>query len=303
MADAKAKTGAEPRKAVRLRKHQDNMPKVEARGQSSRIHEDFYHEVLVWPWWRFFVFVSLSFLGVNALFALLYLSSPGSIANARQGSFEDAFFFSVQTLATIGYGVMSPGSRFGHVVVTLEALVGILGVALITGLAFAKFARPTARILFSEKAVVTRRDGVPHLMFRMANWRKNMVVEAQLRAFLRVEEVTREGESMRRIVDLPLVKDRSAMFILTWSAMHLIDEASPFHGDDALARLKARKAEIILSLSGVDETLGQNIHARYRYLLEDVVWQARFADVLRVDESGVRVIDYSRFHDVEPLQK
>src|SRR5262249_27446636 len=158
------------------------------------------------------------FFATNTFFALLYMSAPGSVLNARDGSFEDAFFFSVQTLATIGYGVMSPGTRFGHIVVTLEALTGILGVALITGLTFAKFARPTARALFTEKAVFSRRNGVPHLMFRMANWRRNMVVEAQLRVILPAEEKTAEGETMRKVTELALVRDRTPMFSLTWNA-------------------------------------------------------------------------------------
>jgi inward rectifier potassium channel len=286
-----------PRRKIRLTTADNALP-IEARGQEARFHEDFYHSVLAWPWWQFFVFVGGIFLVTNALFAILYLVDPTSIQNARPGSFEDAFFFSVQTLATIGYGAMSPGSLYGHLVVTLEAFTGLLGVALITGLAFSKFARPTARVLFGEKAVVTKRNGVPHLVFRMANWRRNTIVEAQLRVILLAEEITDEGDIMRRTNELRLVKDRTAMFALTWSAMHVIDEASPFYGEGAIDRLRTQKAELILTLVGLDETFGQTINARHRYRLEDIVWNARFVDVLSL-EDGKRVIDYSRFHEIE----
>jgi inward rectifier potassium channel len=288
-----------PPKAIRLQRAESAWQNITTLGQKRLLHEDFYHSVLLWPWWKFFLFVFASFLGANALFALLFMAQPGAISNARDGSFEDAFFFSVQTLATIGYGAMSPATLYGHVVVTLEAVTGILGVALVTGLAFSKFARPTARVLFSERVVVSKRNGVPHVMFRMANWRHNTVVEATLRVNILLDDVTEEGDKLRKLVELPLVKDRSAMFILTWTAMHLVDEKSPFYGPNALENLRAKRAELMLSFNGIDETFGQNIHARYRYTLEHIAWNARFVDVLTV-EGEKRVIDYSKFHDVEP---
>ncbi|HEY6461061.1 MAG TPA: hypothetical protein VIY73_12945, partial [Polyangiaceae bacterium] len=197
-----------------------------------------------------------------------------------------------------------PATRFGHLVVVLEALVGTLGVALVTGVTFAKFARPTARILFAAKAVVHLRDGVPHLMFRLANWRGNMVVEGQLRVLLLMRQQTKEGDVIRMPVEVALVRDRTALFALTWVPMHRIDVSSPFHGGEAaLARLRDQQAEIFLAFAGVDETIGQQIHARYRYKLDDVVYNARFTDVLTMEPDGTRVIDYGPFHDVEVLGK
>jgi inward rectifier potassium channel len=254
------------------------------------------------PWWRFFVYVAATWIGLNAVFAALYASEPGSIANARAGDLEDAFYFSVQTFATIGYGAMSPATRYGHVVVVIEALVGTLGIALVTGVTFAKFARPTARVLFSDKVVVHTRDGVPHLVFRLANWRGNMVVEGQLRVFALLQQKTEEGDVMRVPVELPLVRNRTALFALTWMPMHRIDDGSPFWGGPvALQRLRDQRAEIYLAFTGLDETLGQTVHARHGYALEDIVWNARHADVLSVDEHGARTIDYGGFHDVEVL--
>jgi inward rectifier potassium channel len=272
----------------------------ETRGQHVPFFEDLYHKVLAMPWWRFFAYAALGWVGTNLVFAVAYAAVPGCVSGARPGDLEDAFYFSVQTLATIGYGAMAPATRFGHAVVVVEALVGTLGVALVTGVTFAKFARPTARVLFAAKAVVHVRDGVPHLVFRIANWRGNMVVEGQLRALVLAIQKTAEGDIIRTPIELPLVRDRTALFALTWVPMHRIDASSPFHGGEAaLERLREVQAEIFLSFTGIDETIGQAIHARYRYKLSDIVYNARFVDVLSIEPDGRRIIDYAQFHDVE----
>jgi inward rectifier potassium channel len=224
------------------------------------------------------------------------------VGGARRGSFEDAFFFSVQTLATIGYGSMYPATRYGHCMVTLEAFFGLVSVALMTGLTFAKFARPTSRVLFGEHFVIDRVNGVRHVMFRMANWRRNLIVEAQLHVIVLVEERSREGHVFRRPLELPLVRDRNATFVLSWTAMHRIDQSSLFFGEDPLAKLRAVNAQIILSLSGLDETMGQTIHARYDYGLDDCIVNARFADVVISNKDGSRTVDYTFFHDIIPLE-
>jgi inward rectifier potassium channel len=274
---------------------------VKAIGVERAFHKDIYHFVLGRSWPEFFLLVAVVFVLTNMLFAGLFLAEPGAVANVRPGSFEDAFYFSVQTLATIGYGGMYPASRYGHAVVAVEAIVGILMVALITGITFTRFARPSARVLFSDKVVISPRDGVPHVMFRMANWRRNRIVEARLGVTLLVTERTREGDMMRRQIDLPLLRDKTNVFFLTWSAMHVVDERSPFFGPDALDRLRAQEAEIYLALTGLDETIGQTIHVRKQYALDDVVPNARFADVLSTHQDGRRIIDYRKFHDTVPL--
>ena len=280
-------------------------PAVRSIGRPWEPQKDVYHFLLKRSWVGFFCVVILGFLATNAGFALLYAKQPGGIANARPGSFEDAFFFSVQTMATIGYGAMSPVTRMAHIIVTVEAVVGILSVALVTGITFSKFSRPSARIVFSEKMVIAPRDRVPHLMFRLANWRHNQVLEAHLRLILLVTETTAEGETLRRPYELTLARDRNALFSLTWLALHKIDETSPFAGPDALARLRSQGAQIYASLYGVDETVGQNIHARYAYSLDDVIWNARFKDLLSELPNGTRQLDYRQFHEVEllPLPK
>jgi inward rectifier potassium channel len=289
-------------KKIRFRPAADPRLHIHTKGQRSAPFEDAYHKVLEMPWWRFFAYAAVAWVLINLLFAVFYVLSPGCVAGARGGDLEDAFYFSVQTLATIGYGAMAPATRYGHVMVVAEALVGTLGVALVTGATFAKFARPTSRVLFGARVVVQIRDGVPHLVFRMANWRGNMVVEGQLRVLLLVVRRTGEGDIMRMPVDLPLVRDRTALFALTWMPMHRIDRASPFWGGDAaLERLKEDKAELFLTFTGMDETIAQTIHARHRYGLHDIVYNARFVDVLQVDDNGTRTIDYGRFHEVEML--
>src|SRR5579863_9138938 len=211
---------------------------IKAIGVERAFHKDIYHFVLARTWPQFFLLVAVVFVVTNMVFAWLFLAEPGAVANVRSGSFEDAFYFSVQTLATIGYGGMYPVSRYGHIIVAVEAIVGILMVALITGITFTRFARPMARVLFSDKVVISPRDGVPHVMFRMANWRRNRIVEARLGVTLLVTERTREGDVMRKQIDLPLLRDRTNVFFLTWSAMHVVDERSPFYGPDALERLR-----------------------------------------------------------------
>jgi inward rectifier potassium channel len=290
---------ATPHKSIRL-SPRSGRPRVRAVGQRFAPHEDLYHYVLTRSWSEFFALLSLAFVAANALFAFFYWLAPGSVANARPGSFEDAFFFSVQTMATIGYGGMTPVTRFAHIMVTIEAMTGILSVALITGITFAKFARPTARVLFSDKVILAARNGVPHLSFRVANWRHNLVSEAQLRVIILITETTREGETLRRQVDMPLVRDNTPLFALSWTVMHVIDRQSPFFGPDALERLRAGNAEIFVTLTGLDEAMGQ-IHAQHSYKLDAIVTNVRFADVLTLRSDGLREIDYRHFHDVVPL--
>ena len=276
------------------------LPAIRAVGQKLAPHEDFYHWVLTLGWPAFFGWASVAYFVTNALFGLAYWIVPGCVSSAS--SLSDCFFFSVQTFATIGYGVMSPQSPWAHAVVTVEALAGIFATATITGITFARLARPTAKVLFSEKAVIAKRDGVPHLMFRMANWRRNQIAEAQLHVMVLMKETTAEGETMRRPVSIKLVRDKNPMFLLTWTAMHPIDEESPFFAPDAMEKLKAMEAEIFLTLTGLDETLAQTIHTRYRYRLGDIVYNARFADILSM-ENGIRVIDFDKFHDIEMLEE
>lgn len=257
---------------------------------------DLYHALLTMEWRWFFGLLALSYVIFNLTFALLYLIEPGSIGNAKGGSFTDAFFFSVQTMATIGFGVMHPATFYANLVVTVEALLGLVGFALATGLIFARFSRPTARVLFSRVAVITHFDGVPTLMFRCANERRNLILEAQLNVALAREEVNAEGMQFRRFYDLRLARGRNPLFSFTWTAMHPVDAASPLHGANA-ASLAAQDAGIVVTLTGVDESLSQTIFAQHTYGADEILWGREFIDILSRMDDGTRVVDYRRFHD------
>lgn len=261
---------------------------------------DLYHQLFTISWGGFLALFFLLYIALNALFALAYWFDLSGIANAHPGSFVDAFFFSVQTMASIGYGALYPQSLYINIVVTIEAVVSLLWVAMATGLMFARFSRPTARVLFSQVAVITVNDGVPTLMFRAANQRDNQILEAQLRVTLVRNVVTPEGEYMRRFYELGLMRSQTPIFALTWTAFHPIIEDSPLYGLSA-EDLDALEAEIVVTLTGIDNTFSQTIHARHSYIAAEIFWNMRFVDILNVLPDGRRAVDYRRFHDVMPL--
>jgi inward rectifier potassium channel len=272
---------------------------VVAVGQRRRPLGDLYHALLTTSWTRLFLLVAIAYVGANALFALGYMALGDSVEHVEPGNFSDLFFFSVQTMATIGYGLFAPKTFGAEVLVTIEAFVGLLSLALVTGLVFSKFSRPTARVLFSRVAVVTTYDGVPSLLVRMANERANQIAEARLQLSLVRDELTAEGVAVRRVHDLALVRAQNPFFALTWTAIHPITRESPLHGLDARA-LAVGETSIVATLVGFDETFAQTVHARHDWRAADVVFGAHFADVLSTRDDGVRQIDYTRFHDVVP---
>ncbi len=268
-------------------------------GQPDPWWSDTYNRLLTLSWSQTLLLISLLYLAVNGGFALLYLVDPDSVGHVQRGSFWDAFFFSVQTLGTIGYGVMYPQDLYGNIIVTIEELAGLLGVAMATGLMFAKLSRPTARVLFSTRAVVTLHNGIPTLMFRAANQRRNQIVEAQVTATIVRNEMTIEGGWMRRFYDLTLTRSRSPIFSLTWTLMHPIDENSPLYGLTA-ALLEQVESEIVITLTGIDDTFAQVIHTRYSYIAPEISWNARFVDIIGRTPDGRRQIDFTQFHEVIP---
>jgi inward rectifier potassium channel len=289
------------RRPIHYRTGDRALSRVRTLGQARRWGGDAYFALLTIPFWRFCAIVAVLVLTLNSLFAWVYTLDPGGISHARPGSFEDAFFFSVQTLATIGYGTMAPQSRFAHVVVTVESILGIVAVGSLAGISFARLSRPKALVLFSDKLVVRRRNGVPHLQMRIANWRTNLIVEASLRLYLLVGEKTQEGEYTRTPVELELVRRSTPVFFLTWTVMHRIDDDSPFYGPDATARLQASGTQLFAMLTGYDQTVGQTVHAYHEYKFDDIVQGARFIDIVGVSPEGTRSIDFTRFHDIEPV--
>jgi len=271
---------------------------VVALGMARDPWHDAYHTLLTMAWWRFFAVVFGGYLALNAVFAFGYHALGDGLENA-DGSFADAFFFSVQTLATIGYGRVAPRTFGANALVTVEALLGMVGLAVTTGLVFARFSRPTARILFSRVAVVGPYEGRPALQFRMANSRGTQIVEARLKLILVRNEVTAEGHAVRRLRDLKLVRSEHSAFALTWTAVHPIDADSPLRGQ-SMDELRASMSDLMVSLTGIDEGLAQTIHARYVYTPDDIRWNVRLADILAPGQERA-TIDYTKFHDVVPL--
>ena len=272
------------------------------KGQDSGRFTDFYYGVLTASWPVFVLQLAALFLTVNLIFAICYLADPHGIANARPGDFGDAFFFSVQTLGTLGYGVMAPRTLYTNLLVTAESFTGILIIALFTGIIFARFSRPFARVLFSNVAVVTPFDGVPTLMFRAANQRGNSILDATVTVSLARQYTTREGVEMRRFHELRLVRSNNPLFALSWTVLHPIDEASPLFGLTP-QDMAAEDMEIIIMLSGMDETIADRIFARHAYWNDEIVWQKRFVDVISVAPSGHRMVDLTHFHDTRDIDK
>ena len=204
----------------------------------------------------------------------------------------------MQTFATIGYGVMSPATIYANVLVTLEALVGIMLVALTTGVMFSRASRPTARVLFSKVVVIAPQDGIPTLMVRMGNERRSQILQAEVGMTIVRNERTLEGHYMRRFYDLRLARGRTPIFAMSFLAMHPITETSPLHGYTQ-EDLERQEVELLVTVTGLDETSSQTVHARASYLPSEVKFGYRYADVFGVTVDGRRAIDYGRFHDTE----
>jgi inward rectifier potassium channel len=268
------------------------------RGQDRSRFTDFYHIILTLPWALFFLGLLAFFFLVNVVFAVFYMADPNGIANARPGNFWDAFLFSVQTIGSINYSVMSPKSIYANIIVVFEAFFGILNLALVTGIVFSRFSRPYARVLFSDVAVITAFDGALMLMFRAANQRGNQILDANIAVSYAWQQTTKEGMVMRRFQELNLVRSRTQLFALSWTVMHRIDESSPLYGQTPES-LTACQAELVVLLSGTDETLADVIFARHSYKPHQIRWHHHFVDVLALTPRGRRVVDLNRFHETE----
>ena len=274
---------------------QDDDPGIDVVHAPSDLWSDLYHELLGAPWPLTLLAIVAMWLAINVGFAFVY-EVTGGIVNARRGSFEDAFFFSVQTLGTIGYGTMYPQSRVAHLAVTAESIVALIAISLATGVVFTKFSMPVARLEFSRNAVISLQDGVRTLALRVANRRGNFVVEAQVRVTLVRAETSMEGRFFYRMHDLPLVRNRSAALGRSWTIMHRIADDSPLRD---LTEGTIRGADLVLQVAviGLDGTTFQTLHSRYRYLPEDIRFGMRFADMLSAKPDGRIELDYAKLHE------
>jgi len=271
-----------------------------SQGLNERAWDDFYHRALIMSWPGFFGLAISVFLMFNALFAMIYQLDPTGIANQYPKGLAGAFFFSVETLATVGYGDMHPQSVYTHVMATAEIILGMGNIAVFTGLIFARFSRPRAKILFGKHPIVRTLDGKQTLMLRAANMRQNLIAQASAQLHLIRLYASPEGFQIRRIEDLKLVRNEHPIFVLSWNVMHVIDEESPLYNANP-ASLEASETTLLLSIEGIDETTSQSMRARYQWAIQEVRWNHRYIDLVRKDSNGVSVIDYTVFHDVLPL--
>jgi inward rectifier potassium channel len=252
-----------------------------------------------WP--RFFLGFAIYFVVINAIFAALFWFGGDCIANARPDSFADRFYFSIETLATVGYGDMHPANDYGHLVTTLEIFTGMSTLAVYTGLVFARFSRPRAKVLFADAMTLGWQDGKRMLMARIANARHSAVNEAQADIWLLFSEATAEGVRYRRFRNLALVQRRNPIFAFSWTLFHPIDETSPLFGLGR-AELEEMDAFFVVIFDGLDDTSGQRVNARRGYDLHNLRVGHVFADILTTSESGLPELDYRMLHATEPQE-
>jgi inward rectifier potassium channel len=283
-----------------VRRVQIGQREIVTEGIGRAVFQDLFHYFMAVSWPQLFATFAGFFLTFDALFGFLYYLVPGCIANLNPPGFAGAFFFSVETLATVGYGDMHPQTIYGHSIAMIEVFVGLMSLAVITGLMFARFSRPRARFIFTKNLVVRPIDGRTTLIVRAANLRQNVVQDASARLYMLRDEVTQEGYSIRRVIDLPLIRSRHPMFVLGWTLMHAIDESSPLNGETAES-LGISETSLVLGVTGTDESTGQMLTARAQYSHEDIRWNATFHDMIEEAPDGSLHLDYSKFDEVYAL--
>jgi inward rectifier potassium channel len=272
---------------------------IETRGLVDNFWTDLYHRSMTVYWPVFFGSAAAIFIGLNTVFAFLYWLGNDPVANVFGSEPLGLFYFSIETLATVGYGDMHPQTNYGHIIATAEIFTGMCLLAVMTGLIFARFSRPRARFIFAEHPVVTVHQGQPTLMIRVANARHNTISQATARLWLFRIETTVEGYQFRRYHELLLDRREHPMFMLSWSIFHTIDETSPLYRMTA-ADFAAVEGSLTLNVGGVDDSSAQNLHARQIYSHDDIRWNQRYRDITGTSKEGRVTIDYSLFHEVEP---
>jgi inward rectifier potassium channel len=267
-----------------------------AEGLNLNFWADISHRCMTASWPAFILGAALVFLGFNAVFALLYLLGDQPISNVPGGAYIDYFYFSIETLSTAGYGDMHPQTHYGHLIATIELFTGIFSMSLMTGLIFARFSRPNARLMFARNPVISSHEGAPTLMIRFANERSNIIGNATARLWMFKNVVTQEGQSFRRFSELALVRNESPALALSWTLYHVLDETSPLYGMTA-DDLEASKVSLLVVVSGYDIVAAQTVHARQTYEHPEIRFGHRYADILDTSDDGRLRIDYGRFHD------
>jgi len=287
------------------RPHASSRPQVRSLGGNKIIAEgidrapwrDFYYNAMTVNWPIFFGALAAAFVAINLFFGFVYILGKHPIANAD--GLADYFFFSVETTSTVGYGDMHPQTFYGHVVATAENFIGMVMFAVMTGLTFARFSRPQARLVFSRNPVIVEHDGGPTLVVRVANARQAFITEATAKMWVLRPMQTLEGRPYFGFQPMRLSKSENPALALSWSLFHPIDAKSPLHGLDP-GDLSASPMNFIVSISGFDETTAQIVRARYTFTAHDLRPGHEFVDIISVDGDGVRHVDYTKIHETRP---
>ncbi len=269
---------------------------VIAEGVRLNFWADISHRCMTASWPAFIAGAALVFVAFNAVFASFYWIGNQPISNVPGGAYIDYLYFSIETLSTAGYGDMHPQTHYGHFIATVELFTGIFSMSLMTGLIFARFSRPNARLLFADHPVISSHEGKPTLMIRFANKRHDIIGNATARLWLLKNAVSVEGRSLRRFSELPLLQNEHPALALSWTLYHILDEQSPLHGLDA-DDLAASEVSLVVVVSGYDVVAAQIVHARKSYDYRDIRFGRRYADILEITDEGRLRIDYGRFHE------
>jgi inward rectifier potassium channel len=257
---------------------------------------DISHRCMTASWPAFIGGAALVFVAFNAVFAFFYWIGNQPISNVPGGAYIEYLYFSIETLSTAGYGDMHPDTHYGHFIATIELFTGIFSMSLMTGLIFARFSRPNARLLFAESPVIFNHDGKPTLMLRLANERHNIISNATAKLWLFRNIVSKEGERLRRFHELQLTQNQNPGLALSWTLYHVLDEKSPLYGlnsDD----LAASKISLAVVVSGYDVVAAQTVHAQKIYENSEIRFGHRYVDILSTSDDGRLRVDYGRFHE------
>lgn len=274
------------------------------RNQKQPFWTDISHGILSITWPKFFLFVGLIYIFVNFFFAVIYfaLGHEGLQGIRHQDGlhfFTECFFFSVQTFSTIGYGQISPVGLGQNIVVAIQALTGMLSIGLISGLFFTRFLKPTSKVVYANKALITTYNGQPAFIFRMANSRQNQIVEASVKVSAIRDTELKEGGRMRLLADMPLVRDRNSVFALSWTVIHIIDKDSPLYNLSPDA-MRAANMEVFVNVTGYDETFSNTVHSRRSYVADEIEFN-RFYEDMMFRKEGRTAVDLSKISLLKPV--
>jgi inward rectifier potassium channel len=260
---------------------------------------DPYHLAIALTWPQFLVSLLVLYLFMNVVFAIFFWLVPGSVAHARPGSFLDVFFFSIETVATVGYGDMYPATFYGHVIASTEIVCGLAFTAILTGLTFVRFSRPRAKLIFAANPVIAMHHDKPTLMVRIGDGRAAVLTDAMARLNVLLSEIDVDGQVFHRAQELRLERERLPIFPLSWTLMHVLDERSPLHGYDATRAIEAN-AQVFVTIEARDPLLSTTVQDLRNYSAREIRFGMRYADALTTAKDGTLVLDLTRIGALEP---